>query len=305
MISIILHSTIMLSKLRHHAVVAEGYDKAKIEIALRSLQNELGLSGVEFPLVPGGTLGRGFRGLIGGRDRYLKTYMYEGASAILTTEYNILSQLYAGVLDIQLLEVPELDSTRQWIMMDVLAPLGRDLVPDEIRGFIETYSSALNSESILSGSEGWDNFDTLLDEGKNALAVLGDHRFLSSSVEMYCRDSLVFLKGETSACRPYLCHGDLSAANIMLWKSQVVAIDWEDAFLGIPGYDYLYWLTFLKNRRYLSQGALDRSPWNKEISVAILVLIVLIKNEIAFVSGNYKNNRISFDDRLKDMIRLM
>ena len=45
-----------------------------------------------------------------------------------------------------------------------------------------------------------------------------------------------------------LCHGDLGPRNIMSQGGGPVAIDREDAFWGVEGYDYLLWLTFLREQ---------------------------------------------------------
>ncbi len=83
-----------------------------------------------------------------------------------------------------------------------------------------------------------------------------------------------------------------------------VVIDWEDAFWGIEGYDYLFWLTFFDNRKYYSQKIFGKTPWGKEIEIAILILIVVLKSELSFRSNRYKENKLTFDERIVEILNL-
>lgn len=283
--------------------MAESVGGFHAETALAALRHQLKLEGKDIVPVAGGTLGVGFQVEIDGHPRYLKTYVSDGKGDTLTKEHQILALLYSDSLHTQLIEVTEPATTRLWLVMDILAPLHRNPTPSEVLAVVDAYSSVLGRVAVLPG-DGWDDFDVVVREGKRALETLSTNHFLSRSVELYCRESLVLLEREASGLPLCLCHGDLSSNNIMLGPAGLVAIDWEDAFWGIEGYDYLYWLTFLQNRSHVSQESLSRGPWSKEMNIAIFLLIVLVKNEISFLSGKFKENAISFDERLMDAISL-
>ena len=90
----------------------------------------------------------------------------------------------------------------------------------------------------------------------------------------------------------------------MLKGSIPIVIDWEDAFLGFEGYDFLYWLTFFKNRKFYSRDMFDLTEFGCELGSAIMVLILVLKSELALSSGEYDVHSMSINDRLLEVINL-
>jgi 5-methylthioribose kinase len=101
-----------------------------------------------------------------------------------------------------------------------------------------------------------------------------------------------------------LCHGDFGPKNIMLEGVEPRVIDWEDAFGGIAGYDYLYWLTFMENRPFLQTAAFGRTGLAPEIERAILALVVLLKSYLAVCSGAYLKHAVSPRTRIAEILEL-
>jgi 5-methylthioribose kinase len=101
-----------------------------------------------------------------------------------------------------------------------------------------------------------------------------------------------------------LCHGDFGPKNIMLAGNEPRIIDWEDAFDGIAGYDYLYWLTFMENRPFLRTAAFGQTGLSPEIERAILALVVLLKSYLAVCSGAYLSHAVSPQARIVEILEL-
>ena len=101
-----------------------------------------------------------------------------------------------------------------------------------------------------------------------------------------------------------LCHGDFSPANLVGNGPALTVIDWEDAFWGIEGYDFLYWMTFFENRKYLSQDIFSVTPWDKPTDIAILLLIIVVKSHISLLSKDYMTYSLTFEQRLNEILSL-
>ncbi|MGD5712523.1 phosphotransferase, partial [Xanthomonas citri pv. citri] len=101
-----------------------------------------------------------------------------------------------------------------------------------------------------------------------------------------------------------LCHGDFGPNNIMLAGTEPLIIDWEDAFGGVDGYDYLYWLTFMENRAFLHTAAFGRAGLSPDIERAILALVVLLKSYLAVCSGAYLKHAVSPQARIAEILQL-
>lgn len=81
-------------------------------------------------------------------------------------------------------------------------------------------------------------------------------------------------------------------------------IDWEDAFRGIAGCDYLYWLTFMENRPFLQKATFGRTDLSPDGERAILVLVVLLKSYLANVSGDHLKHAVSAQVRIAEILDL-
>jgi len=78
----------------------------------------------------------------------------------------------------------------------------------------------------------------------------------------------------------------------------------EDGFWGIAGYDYLYWLSFFNNRKWLTRAALAHAPLAHADAVALLVVILVLKAWLAVCNGSYRRHSLSPNQRLREAINL-
>lgn len=102
-----------------------------------------------------------------------------------------------------------------------------------------------------------------------------------------------------------IVHGDYGPNNIFQGKIGLIAIDWEDSFWSIPDYDYLYWLTFRKNEKFLTKANLILLSYPVEVSIGILLLIISLKEIMALKSNTKGDLRISAYSRLKRVINML
>lgn len=296
----------MLSKLRHFSDPVQDQGCVfQSKLALGALRQCLGADLGDVRAVDGGTLGKGFLACIDGQCKFLKTHGFASGKRTLAKERDILACLYQSSIRLDTIEIEEQGGrSRLWLIMDQLTLPTVDLDITQILQTIKNYTRTLEQLPCQLPIPGNDNFALLIDEGWKALRNLAANRLLSESVWRYVDACFAYLERQAHDFIPYLCHGDLSPNNIMFKHSAPIVIDWEDAFWGIDGYDYLYWLTFLKNRRHLSQNALAGMPWGIETTIAILILIIIIKCEISFRSNSHMNNRVSFDERIMEIMHL-
>ncbi len=102
------------------------------------------------------------------------------------------------------------------------------------------------------------------------------------------------------------CHGDLSPRNILQnADGRFVAIDWEDRFWGVNDYDFLYWLTFMNNSSHLNRESLQISRHPRNISVAILTMIVIVKESVSLKAAVPREDRVSPAARLHTVLELL
>ncbi|MES2206956.1 MAG: aminoglycoside phosphotransferase family protein [Pseudomonadota bacterium] len=294
----------MLSKLRHFSsATREKSNDFQLEAEMSLLQRQLGLDLTDIKRIQGGTLGLGFIARINGQPRFLKTHTFEPGRQTLKKEWSIFSCLYQSILHVEAIDIEYEDEIRFWLIMDSLSSIA-DLDTKQAYQLIKNHNHFLAKSLDLSVIPNKDNFELLIKEGQKALLNLTMNYLISNTVQQYTHAYLHHLKTQSSNFPPHLCHGDFSPSNVMLKNSIPILIDWEDAFWGIEDYDYLYWLTFIKNRQFLSSTALASTAWDKHTAIAIMVLIIIIKCEISFLSGSYINNKISFDKRIMEVINI-
>ncbi len=124
--------------------------------------------------------------------------------------------------------------------MRVLRPCP-PLAPPDIRPLVAGYEARLRDHPHLATlvPQG-DTIHTLFDEAEASLKSLTDAALLSPAAAGAVRGRLERARNACATRPLQLCHGDLSPANLMTDGKGIVAIDWEDVFWGVPGYDYLY-----------------------------------------------------------------
>lgn len=296
----------MLSKLRHFAGSNAG-DLAGLRsrIDVRPALEQLGAPRAPFAAVSGGTLGVGFMATIDGHQRFLKTCASEHGKGNLEKEIRILSHLYGETLGIRRLEVAEDDATpRVWLVMDALRLPDAPLNPSDTLSLIEDYRSRL--VSLAPGSlETADTVGTLVDDANRGLAALLATGQIGQSMHDTLHSRLAYLAREWQSFPRCVAHGDLGPRNIMATSDRAVVIDWEDAFLGVDGYDYLYWLTFFENRRHYGQGILGRTPLGVDAEVALLAMILILKSDLSLRANTHAGNQLTAEQRIGEVLALV
>ncbi|KJC34245.1 hypothetical protein UB31_39370 [Bradyrhizobium sp. LTSP849] len=271
---------------------------------LSALQRHLQLSGRDAVVTPalGGTLGVCFDAEIAGEKRFLKMHL-PGVDAVasLAKEADILSWLYGKTIVLDRFEVPIADgTTRLCLLMPALAPLPAPMQPADATAMARGCSEQLGDwrpDNLAS-------FEHYLASAVRALKTLSDLGLLEQASATEMRRLMLLLEERLPGLPAALCHGDFGPKNVMLQGAEPRVIDWEDAFAGIDGYDYLYWLTFMENRSFLQTAAFGRTGLAPDIERAILALVVLLKSYLAVRSGAYLKHAVSPQARIAEILEL-
>lgn len=276
-------------------------DRARLLTALRGHLQSIGHN-VTITPAPGGTLGACYDADVSGEKRFVKAHL-PGASAraSLAKEADILEQLYGNTVVIDRLEIPLADGTmRLCLMMPALVPLAAPMPPADAATMADAFSERLKNwrPGHLA------SFHHYLASAERALKTLPERGLLERSNAAEVRRLIVLLGERLPDLPEALCHGDFGPRNIMLQGAAPRAIDWEDAFRGIAGYDYLYWLTFMENRPFLQTAAFGRTDLSPDVERAILVLVVLLKSYLAVLSGAHLTHAVSAQDRITEILDL-
>ncbi len=292
----------MLSKLRHTSA-KQDLTVQQCEELCTSLKAVLGDALSKLRPQGGGTLGVCFKGEFEGNERFFKTHAIPDGYATLKREYTILNFIWADSIDALLLQSGHGDTLRAWLNMYVLEE-NRELSPEAALSLISEYDIALNSFTHSEIIPHTDNIHLVLSESLAGLQFLHKNKKISNTVFARADEHIKSLQYNCRNWPLQICHGDLGPANIMTNGHALIAIDWEDAFWGVAGYDYLYWLTFFTNRKWLSPSTLGHSPWGRSNEVSLLVAILTLKCFLTLRDGTHQNNRISFDQRLLEAMNL-
>ncbi|WP_339031815.1 phosphotransferase [Bradyrhizobium symbiodeficiens] len=276
-------------------------DRARLLPALRRHLQSLGRDVTVAP-APGGTLGACYDADISGEKRFLKTHLPGArARANLAKEADILEQLYGNTIVLERFEIPLADgAARLCLMMPALVPQAAPMPPADAAAMASACSERLKDRQ----PDGLASFDHYLASAAEALETLSSRGLLDRAGATEVR-RLIALLGDGLADLPKaLCHGDFGPKNIMLQGGVRRVIDWEDAFRGIAGYDYLYWLTFMENRPFLQEAAFGRTGLSPDVERAILVLVVLLKSYLAVLSDEHLKHAVSAEDRIAEILDL-
>lgn len=301
-------SFIVLSKIEFFDTVggaaARPVDFERLQFALEDHFRSLGKQCIVTPAA-GGTLGVCFHAKLPGEQKFLKTHLPGArARANLAKEAQILLHLYRDVISLDVFEMRAPDgSMRLCLLMPELTALAAPMRPEEAAAISRECDKRLSRycpEALASVA----NFDRYLTCARHALKTLLDLDLLENETATELRRLINLLEGY-SADQPHrLCHGDFGPKNIMTIGTQPIVIDWEDAFWGIAGYDYLYWLTFMENRPFLRVAALGKTGHTPEVERAILALVITLKSFLAVRAGTYANHRLSIQSRLLEVLDL-
>jgi hypothetical protein len=268
----------------------------------QELSPQLGVSLAELRRVTGGTLGVGFTAHLGGRAVFLKTHSTPEGEELLRREASLLAAAYGDLLAVQSIVCG--CPARRWLICDQLQEPSERLRLSDIQGLVAAYGGPLARAGASLSSESFVDFAALISAGQAALDLLAHRSLLSSEHTRWLADILGGLGEVAPRLNRLICHGDLGPRNILQAGRQHVAIDWEDAFLGIRGYDELYWLSFLENAPLLRSGWPRLTDLSPELERGLLGLIVLLKCRIAVDTGAHRNHRLSPDQRLGEIVGL-
>jgi hypothetical protein len=250
----------------------------------------------------GGTLGVCFNVKISGEQRFLKTHLPAArARASLAKEADILIRLYGRSLMIECFDVTIADgTTRLCLLMPALAPLTTPMQPRDAAAMAQHWSIHLAEY----GPERLEAIEQYLTCAENALAAIAKRNLLDRVSIAEVRRLMSQLDDRLPSLPRVLCHGDFGPRNIMIRETELFAIDWEDSFWGVAGYDYLYWLTFMENRPFLKSDGFGRTGLEPDVERAILVLVVLLKSYLAVCSGAYLNHAVTIKARIAEILEL-
>jgi hypothetical protein len=250
-----------------------------------------------------GTLGVCFHLELAGARRFLKTHrLGEEGRANLEKEADILYRLYGNTVLLDQIEL-QLDGGRLCLIMVELSPLTVPMSPEEAAAIVRKYTRRLNGYRPSNMMRDWD-LEHYITHGRRAMATLADRSLIGKATAAELQKKLKLLETGLANLPRALCHGDFGPKNIMRYGARPIAIDWEDAFWGVAGYDYLYWLTFLDNRRFLCSSALGRTGLDPAVERALLALVVLLKSSLSVLSGTYLQNTIPIEVRIGEILAL-
>ncbi|MCA6112786.1 phosphotransferase family protein [Bradyrhizobium cenepequi] len=287
----------MFSKLRHARISRSGTVGGIIPPRDVAQLSALLGSSAATP-VKGGTLGATFLVLIDGHQHFAKTSVFADGEPALRKEAALLSALYGDRLHVETVEI----GTRYWLVTDALSHPLRPPTGDLLRALIVSWSNRLNDPKVNAAIAAHDDFATLLHEGRVALSGLISGAHVSGKAQDWASACLDLLEYEKHRFVAFPCHGDLGARNLMVDGKGLVAIDWEDAFWGIEGYDYLYWLTFMAQRPHYSPTMFGHTPWQKEVEIAVLILIIVLKSWLSVLFGTHGGNDLDVNRRILEIV---
>lgn len=252
-------------------------------------------------LFPGGTLGTFWSAVVDGKKLFIKTCITgRTGQANLRKEIEIMKVLYGESLGIDSFAIGDGGSSKEFLVMDYLYPQDGTYSLGFVQGLISEYNTK-TADGLMDAI----NYDTedLRQAAGMSFEALDAAGFLSGGVRSWCEGALSRLVDYGGQNR-ILCHGDLSNKNIMIWKGNAVALDWEDAMMAYPGYDMLYWLTFYSQRRYYSCHLFDDIGIKGQYGKDIMAIILLVKCFLSYRDMSYLGNKLSFNDRIDEIIRM-
>lgn len=278
----------MLSKLLHY--------KFKINLPYLAKYFDLNENDLDLRILSGGTLGVTYKLTLPNNVEYfLKTY--DKNKNTLDKEVLLLKNANKNCSDLN----PKkfiLQNKEVGLMMKFLKPC-KSIAPNQILSIINSYQNGF--KKIVG-----ENLYTIEDLITNALKEIqnmSDANFLEKDFASMCYENLKKFQKHVKKFPKIICHGDLSIRNIMKNESEYVVVDWEDAFYGIQGYDYLYWLTFFINRPLYSLEIFRKSCLDDETIKSVLILILILKESLSFYSGVYKTNSLTAEERIKEILQ--
>ena len=216
---------------------------------------------------------------------------------ILQKEYEIYSNIFKDIVmgfysinnDLAVLELKYLDKRVS-------------LSHYEARELIEQTLTKLKGLILPTGS--YYDIETILSIAMQEIIFINNKKLITHSYGKAI-ELLSFLSDKISSIPRMLCHGDYSDVNILMYNNIPIIIDWEDAFYGIPNYDYLFWLSFFNHRKYYSKEIFGMSKDARYFNIAVMIMILIIKEAMSVYNGEYKNNKLTAEDRVAEVLSFL
>jgi hypothetical protein len=249
-----------------------------------------------------GTLGYCYKVEIGNERRFLK--IYSGDKSNPSKETVLMSHLSDGEFAITSGQFEYGTACYSWYLLPFFESIKSTLKIIEVQDLIHSYGSKLLNCNSLDLCRDKLSFKVLTDYAAIALERLGDPGLISKDTYLELKDRISVVLSEHKTLEPKICHGDLSPKNIMQNKDRLIAIDWEDAFWGFEGYDFLYWLTFMQNKHHIDKSLFGRGQMNVYFETSVMSLIILLKSWLSLMDGSVRNHRIGFNERLNEVMIL-
>lgn len=294
----------MLSKLRHPGVAIHSIPPSNAHHLSAQIEAQFGSTLTELRRCNGGTSGISFIGKLSGQTRFFKTYSIPSGRVSLTREELFLKATSGERTDAHSFVVKTSQEERLWLNMKALQPSGA-LTPTAVLTLVAEQERSLNRlTNNCPLVHKHDDINYLVSEATLALSSLSELQLLSHDIQQKAQHYLKQLHLTFADWPRQLCHGDFGPENILSDAKGLVAIDWEDAIWGVQGYDYLYWLTFFDNRKWLSSKVLGQTSLGSTKEVAVMIMILLLKSALSIRNGSYLNNTISINQRLLEVLEL-
>lgn len=294
----------MLSKLRYFSqptTPTRPADLHELQSAVRRYF-ETGFGSASLRPIVGGTLGVCFRADTADRTFFVKTHRPdENSRENLLKEFEILQALYGHIFNIDKFDVVVASEPRTCMLLDWFDIRLDPVAPSDLRATIGECYETLGRIS-RSRAAAFSTMAELINDGDHALVELQRLQLVSAKTFTRIQRYIVALKHAVGELPPVICHGDLSSKNIMLSGNKNIVIDWEDAFVGFEGYDYLYWLTFMENRKHLVRSSLGHTALNEESERGVLLTIVAIKSLISVRSQTISSSHVPIEQRLVELM---
>lgn len=299
----------MISKLRHfNSSGSNSSEKIAISTVRNHLRNFFADDSLNIePLDdPAGTLGELFTLETNKKSRVVKTHKQTEENKFnLENEYSFLQLLYRNQLAPEKVTIDDNGEERVYLLTNKIPTNDQQVSVKDILEAIRNYTNRLSQLSQEELPSARYHFNDLLDYSENALENLSRNKLLSDNTCRSIDSHRNTVISNLSNLAPCLCHGDLGPHNILIHDNSPVVIDWEDALWAFEGYDFLYWLTFMSNRKHYKPGIFNSIDLEPALSLAITSLIVLLKSALSVQTGTHVSNQITFDDRLNELRTLL
>ncbi len=234
-----------------------------------------------------------------GYESYLKINLPgDDAKRMLETEYLIYRELGRKMYEGLKVSFHTVDETTAILEMPVLKKCDIDITPDVAWELTESTIPLI--QNIYFNRELYNIFD-ILKTAEIEIGVLKENGLIGYSMKKSL-EMIEYLKAELDGIPKSVSHGDFGDANILMYEDRLIAIDWEDVFYGIQNYDYLYWLTFFNHRKYYCKDLFGKTKKEQKINIAVMVMILIIKESMSFYNGEYKNNKLTAEDRIGELL---